>query len=178
MGPSGAADNKKKGGKPTPPLVRKRKKSNIVAKTEETVSWQSAISFDAPSTAALLRTILEDGNMKFTRHKSEKSYSQLYAVLPFPRVAYVFRFEITSPAPLVIDVYETHPATYGPMGFLEIPRLDDANIELARRILRELVKRLPRPPWKFTAAQRVQHGLMNPDILRAPKHWRVLGIAD
>jgi len=61
---------------------------------------------------------------------------------------------------------------------MEIPDLDDQNIELARRILRALVKQLPRPPWKFTAGQRVQHGLMNTDILKARSNWRAIGIAD
>ena len=144
----------------------------------ESVLWRSSISFDAPSTATLMRGVLEGMDVDFKRERSERSYSQLYAILPFPRVAYVFRFNITSPAHLIIDIYETHPATYGPLGFMEIPDLDDQNIELARRILRALVKQLPRPPWKFTAGQRVQHGLMNTDILKARSNWRAIGIAD
>ena len=144
----------------------------------ESISWRSAISFDAPSMATLLRKVLAGLNMDFKRERSERSYSQLYAILPFPRVAYVFRFNIASPGPLIIDIYETHPATYGPLGFMEIPELDDGNIAPARRILRALVKELPRPPWKFTAGQRVQHGLMNPDILKARGNWKKIGIAD
>jgi hypothetical protein len=145
---------------------------------KESISWRSAISFDATSTATLLRKVLSGLKLDFKRERSERSYSQLYAILPFPRVAYVFRFKIASPGPLMIDIYETHPATYGPLGFMEIPNLDDGNIEQARRILRALVKELPRPPWKFTAGQRVQHGLMNPDILKARRNWRAIGIAD
>jgi hypothetical protein len=61
---------------------------------------------------------------------------------------------------------------------MEIPDVNDGNIDGARDILRALVARLPRPPWKFTAVQRVQHGLLEPDILRARKNWRALGIAD
>jgi len=147
-------------------------------KKKSSISWRSAISFDAPSTAALMRKVLFGLNVDFKRERSERSYSQLYAILPFPRVAYVFRFNIASPAPLVIDIYETHPATYGPLGFMEIPELDDSNIELARMILRALVKKMPRPPWKFTVGQRVQHSLMNTDILKARSNWRALGIAD
>ena len=141
-------------------------------------SWQSAMSFDAPSASTLLRKVLEGMDIDFKRERSERSYSQLYAILPFPRVAYVFRFNITRPAPLIIDIYETNPATYGPLGFIEIPDLNDGNIGLARQVLRALVKQLPRPPWKFTAAQRFQHSLMNPDVIRAPKNWRAIGIAD
>jgi len=140
--------------------------------------WRSAISFSAQSTATLLRTILEGLGAKFRRTRSERSYSQLYAVLPFPRVAYVFRFEITMPCELVIDLYDTYPATSGALTFMEIPELNDENIGDARRILRELAARLPRPPWKFTAVQRVQHGLLEPDILRSRKNWRTIGIAD
>lgn len=146
--------------------------------SRESTSWQSAMSFDAPSTSTLLRKVLEGMDIDFKRERSERSYSQLYAILPFPRVAYVFRFNITRPAPLIIDIYETNPATYGPLGFIEIPDLNDDNIGLARQVLRALVKELPRPPWKFTAAQRFQHSLMNPDLLRAPKNWRAIGIAD
>jgi hypothetical protein len=82
------------------------------------------------------------------------------------------------PCELVIDLYDTYPATSGALTFMEIPELNDENIGDARRILRELAARLPRPPWKFTAVQRVQHGLLEPDILRSKKNWRTIGIAD
>jgi hypothetical protein len=61
---------------------------------------------------------------------------------------------------------------------MEIPELNDGNIDGARNILRALVAKLPRPPWKFTAIQRVQHGILEPDILRARRNWRTIGIAD
>ncbi len=140
--------------------------------------WRSAMSFSAQSTATLLRTILDGLGARFRRTRSERSYSQLYAIMPFPRVAYVFRFEIYEPCELVIDLYDTFPATSGALTFIEIPEVDDGNIDGARKILRALVAQLPRPPWKFTAVQRVQHGLLEPDILRARKNWRALGIAD
>jgi hypothetical protein len=148
------------------------------APSDDGFLWRSAISFSAQSTATLLRTILEGLEAKFRRTRSERSYSQLYAVLPYPRVAYVFRFEISKPCGLVIDLYDTYPATSGALTFIEIPDVNDENIEGARGILRELAARLPRPPWKFTAIQRVQHGLLEPDILRARKNWRAIGIAD
>jgi hypothetical protein len=147
-------------------------------KGTEGFHWRSAISFSAQSAAQLLRTVLEGLGAKFKRTRSERSYSQLYAILPFPRVAYVFRFEISEPCALVIDLYDTYPATSGALTFMEIPDVNDGNIDGARDILRALVARLPRPPWKFTAVQRVQHGLLEPDILRARKNWRALGIAD
>jgi len=147
-------------------------------KADGSFSWQSAISFTAQSTATLLRTVLENLKMTFRRTKSEKSYSQLYAILPFPRFAYVFRFAVTEPCAVTIDLYDTYPATSGALGFIEIPELNDGNIECAREILRELCSRLPRPPWKFTATQRIQHGILTPEIVRAKKNWRALGIAD
>jgi len=148
------------------------------APSEEGFRWRSAISFSAQSTSTLLREVLEGLGAKFRRTRSERSYSQLYAVLPFPRVAYVFRFEIAEPCELVIDLYDTYPATAGALTFMEIADVNDRNIDGARKILRALVARLPRPPWKFTAVQRVQHGLLEPDILRARKNWRTIGIAD
>jgi hypothetical protein len=145
---------------------------------DEGFRWRSAISFSAQSTSTVLRTVLEGLGAKFRRTRSEKSYSQLYAVLPFPKVAYVFRFEITAPCELVIDLYDTYPATSGALTFIEIPLMHDGNIDGARRILRALAKKLPRPPWRFTAVQRIQHGLLEPEILRARKNWRTIGIAD
>ena len=170
--------------------VRKVKKAKSVPKGKgisagrepapgtEGFQWRSAISFSAQSTATLLRTVLEGLGASFRRTRSEKSYSQLYAVLPYPRVAYVFRFEITAPCRLVIDLYDTYPATSGALTFMEIPELNDGNIDGARMILRALSEKLPRPPWKFSAVQRVQHGLLEPDILRARKNWRAIGLAD
>jgi hypothetical protein len=162
----------------------KRKDGTVATKkkgpnpAQEGFQWRSAISFSAQSTSTLLRTVLEGIGAKFRRTRSEKSYSQLYAVLPFPRVAYVFRFELREPCELVIDLYDTYPATSGALTFMEIPELNDGNIEDARRILRELTARLPRPPWKFSAVQRIQHGLLEPDIMRSRKNWRAIGVAD
>lgn len=144
---------------------------------DDSILWASAICFDAQSTSVVLRDILQRNKIDFKRESSEKSYSQLYAIVPYPRVAYVFRFRILSPAPLTIDLYDTHPATSGALSFIEIPDLRDENIELARRILKALSGALPRPPWRFTIWQRVQHGLLNPDLLRAKKNWQTLGIA-
>jgi len=148
------------------------------ATDKEGFRWRSAISFSAQSTSVLMRTVLEELGARFHRTRSERSYSQLYAIVPFPRVAYVFRFEISRPCELVIDLYDTFPATSGALSFIEIPEVNDENIEGARTLLRALAAKLPRPPWKFTSAQRVQHGFLEPDILRARKNWRALGIAD
>ena len=160
------------------PDASKAAKVPEAATGTEGFAWRSAISFSAQSTSMLLRTVLGGLGAKFRRTRSERSYSQLYAVLPFPRVAYVFRFEISEPCELVIDLYDTYPATSGALTFIEIPEVNDQNIDGARKILRALVSKLPRPPWKFTAVQRVQHGLLEPDILRARKNWRAIGIAD
>jgi hypothetical protein len=141
-------------------------------------SWKSAISFSAQSTATVLRTTLEELGIRFTRQKSERSYSQLYAVIPFPRMAYVFRFKVAELHELVIDLYDTYPGTSGALAFIEIPDVNDGNIDTAREILRALASRTPRPPWKFTAAQRVQHGLLDLDVIRARRNWRAIGVAD
>jgi len=146
-------------------------------KAEESYGWQSAISFNSMSITTMLRELLEGMNARFRREKSERSYSQLYAIVPFPRVAYVFRFIIEEPCELIIDVYDMNPAISGSMTFMEIPAIMDSNIHFARRLLRKLTEKLPRPPWKFTMAQRVQHGLLNMDILKAKKHWMTLGVA-
>ncbi len=161
------------GNRKAPPTVKERP-----ASAGNGFRWRSAISFSAQSTSTLLRTVLEGMGAKFRRTRSEKSYSQLYAVLPYPRFAYFFRFEISGPCKLVIDLYDTYPATSGALTFMEIPELNDGNIDGARDILRALVAKLPRPPWRFTAIQRVQHGLLEPDILRARRNWRAIGVAD
>lgn len=149
---------------------------NNEAHEDKGIRWLSAISFDAKSTAHTLRILLEEMNLKFRRERSEKPYSQLYAIVPLPRFAYVFRFIIAARNTLIIDLYDTQPATSGPLSFIEIPELTDKNIELARKILCGLAKKLPRPPWEFTWLQRIQHGILNPDLLRARKNWRSLGI--
>ncbi|MEM2869089.1 MAG: hypothetical protein QW379_01520 [Thermoplasmata archaeon] len=156
-----------------PSMVKKRKKKSKC----EILHWSSAISFNAQSTASVLRKLLNEMGLSFRRERSEKPYSQLYAIVPIPKFAYVFRFIITAQPPLVIDLYDIHPSTSGALSFIEIPELNDENIDLARNILRQLAKSLPRSPWEFTWLQRIQHGLLNPDILKARNNWRALGIS-
>ncbi len=158
--------------------INPKKKDRTAKSRPEGYSWKSALSFSARSTSALLRTVLKELGISFRRQKSERSYAQLYAVVPLPRVAYVFRFRITEPYDLVIDLYDTYPGTSGALSFIEIPSINDHNIHGAREILRALASRTPRPPWKFTVAQRVQHGLLYPDILRARRNWQAIGVAD
>jgi hypothetical protein len=158
--------------------INPRKNIRKTRSAPEGYDWKSALSFSARSTSALLRTVLLDLGISFKRQKSERSYAQLYAVVPLPRVAYVFRFRITEPYELVIDLYDTYPGTSGALSFIEIPSINDDNIHGARKILRALASRTPRPPWKFTVAQRVQHGLLYPDIIRARRNWQAIGVAD
>ena len=166
-------DDRKKEKKPS----RTVRETEVKERKANEFRWSSAISFSAQSTAMVLRSLLERMELNFRRERSERPYSQLYAIVPFPRVAYVFRFRVTAGATLIIDIYDTHPGTSGPLTYIELPGLNDGNIELARKILRGLARALPRPPWKFTWLQRFQHGLLNPDILRARKSWRSIGVA-
>jgi hypothetical protein len=169
-----------------PKVVNVKKLKSIATKKNDRArhsarggfSWRSAISFSAQSTATVLRKTLEELGVRFIRQKSERSYSQLYAVVPFPRVAYVFRFRVAGPHELVIDLYDTYPGTSGALAFMEIPDVNDGTIDTAREILRALASRTPRPPWKFTAAQRLQHGLLDLEVIRARRNWRAIGAAD
>jgi hypothetical protein len=165
-------------GEPGQTFDAKGKKKPAKKADDSITQWKSAMSFNSQSMAANLRETLERMKYKFKREQSERSYSQLYAIVPFPRVTYVFRFSIETPAKLTIDLYDIYPGTSGPLSFIEIPDLCDDNIHHVRKILRALTEKLPRPPWKFKASQRVQHGLLNLDILRAKKHWQAIGVAE
>ncbi|MEW5761327.1 MAG: hypothetical protein AB1779_11245, partial [Candidatus Thermoplasmatota archaeon] len=71
------------------------------------------------------------------------------------------------------STYDTKPAHSGTMSFIEVEMINDENIESIRLVLSTLAKKLPREPWKFTFAQRIQHGLLTPEFFKAKKLWGI-----
>lgn len=138
--------------------------------------WKSPISFDAQTIAKALRQSLEELNFKFKRDTTHKHYSKTMLIIPLPKFAYVYRFIVEEPSEFIIDTYDTIPTHSGKMPFIEIHEINDKNIKDVQKVLKGVVKQLPREPWKFTFLQKIQHGLLIPEYRRARKAWKKLGL--
>ena len=138
--------------------------------------WKSPISFSAESLAKVLREILEELDYGFKRDKVEKYYDKVYVVVPLFRFAYAFRFIIEKPSKFTIDLYDTQPTHSSVMTYIEIDSVNQENIKDIQKILKLMVKKLPREPWKFTKGQRLMHGAMMPEFRRAKKAWEKIGV--
>lgn len=138
--------------------------------------WKSPVSFNAQTMAKALRLSLEELDFKFTRDTSHKHYSKMMIIMPMPKFAYVYRFIVEEPSEFVIDTYDTIPTHSGVMPYMEIDKVDDKNIKDIQKVLKGVVKQLPREPWKFKFMQKIQHGLLIPEYRRARKAWKKLGL--
>ena len=137
---------------------------------------QLPISFNARSISTVLRKVLEDLNFKFERETTQKHYTRLMVVMPMPKFAYAFRFVVKEPSEFIMDLYDAKMTHSGMMHFIEIDEVNRENINDIRKVLGEIVKKLPRKPWKFTLGQRFQYAFLAPEIVTAKRKWRKLGI--
>lgn len=137
--------------------------------------WTSAVSFDAKSMATILHGVLEELGYKFERHQADKLYQQLLVVMPLPKTAYVYRFELSKPIKVWIDFYDTKPSHAGILPYMDIQGLTYDKLPKLKALFDKMIEKLPRPPWQFTMTQRLQHGLIIPEWRRAKKAWRTLG---
>jgi hypothetical protein len=138
--------------------------------------WVSPISFGSESLAKLLREVLEELDYKFKRDKVEKHYDRFYVIMPMLRFAYAFRFLVEEPSEYVVDFYDTQPTHASVMPYIEIDSVTEKNIEDIQKMLKLMVKKLPREPWKFTKGQRIMHGALMPEFRNAKKAWKKIGV--
>ena len=138
--------------------------------------WVSPVTFDARSFSRLLGELMDKLDYKYDTDQGEKMYSKMYHFVPLPmKFAFVHRFRVSSPAPFIIDLYGTRPNHGGMMHFVEIYDIDQANYNHILTLLEKVVENTPRPPWRFTATQRLQYGAIMPEFRKARKMWEQWG---
>lgn len=133
-------------------------------------------SFNAQSVATLLREVLEKLGFKFERERVEKHYTRIFVLVPLPKFAYTFRFVIKEPSEFILDLYDAKITHSALMHFIELEGVSRETIKDVRLVLNALIKKLPRKPWEFTLGQKLQCGLLTPEIVLARRKWRKLGI--
>lgn len=138
--------------------------------------WISPISFSSESLAKVLREILEELGYEFKRDNVQKQFDKTFIIVPLMRFSYAFRFIVEKPSEFVVDLYDTQPTHSSVMPIIEIDSVNDKNIEDIQKMLRLMVKKLPREPWKFTLGQRLMHGALMPEFRRAKKAWEKIGV--
>ena len=140
-------------------------------------SWRAAICFNARSVAGLLRESLDELKYKYEREKSEKHFTRFVVIMPWPQNAYVFQFRITKPSEFIINTYDLRPTHSGEVHFIEITKLNESNISDARKVLRHMVAKMPRKPWKIFWAERMRYAIMAPEYMEAKSAWYSMGIS-
>ena len=138
-------------------------------------TWVSPICWDAESAAKVLRDCMDELGYKFKRDKDSKHYTKIMLLLPIPKFAYVWRYEVSAPSKFVINTYDTYPTHSSVMPYMEIDDISGRNIQDIKKLLRLFVQKLPRAPWQFTLRQRFMHGFAMPEFGRAKRAWRNMG---
>jgi hypothetical protein len=158
-----------------PKEEKEPKKSKKPQLPPEGELWTSPVTFDAKSMSTLMRDCLDELGYNYERRQSDKLYNQLMVVMPLPKTAYVYRFVLKKPLKVWIDFYDIKPSHAGFLPMMDIQGFTEAKAPKLKKIFNVLIKKLPRPPWKFALSQKFQHGLLIPEWRRAKKAWRRLG---
>ena len=113
-------------------------------------TWETPMANQVTHVAVAMREAMETMDWAFLREKSESMYTRFSVILPFPRVAYGFRFRVTHPLDDVkFDTWEMRMTHRGDISFLSIDNYTYEDTRVVRQLLVELVDRLPRRPWDF-----------------------------
>ncbi|MEE9152111.1 MAG: hypothetical protein V3U20_09815 [Thermoplasmata archaeon] len=138
--------------------------------------WISPISFGSEGLAKILREILEGLGYEFKRDNFQKHFDKTFIIVPLLRFTYAFRFIVKKPSEFVVDMYDTQPTHSSTMPYIEIDSVNEKNIKDIQKMLKLMVEKLPREPWKFTRGQRLMHGALMPEFRRARKAWEKIGV--
>lgn len=138
--------------------------------------WVSPVSFSCEGLSKILRETLEELGYEFKRDHVEKYYDKVYVIVPLFRFAYGFRFIVNEPSKFIVDLYDTQPTHSSVMPYMEIDSVTDDNLKDIQKMLKLMVEKLPREPWKFTKGQRLMHGAIMPEFRKAKKAWERIGV--
>jgi hypothetical protein len=123
--------------------------------------------------AVAIRESMEDLGWEFRREETERLYTRFSVILPWPKVAYVFRFRVIEPLPdVTFDTWEMRLTHRGDISFLKVDDYRYEDIGQVQRLLREVVDRLPRRPWDFPLGQRLEAGLAIPEWGQSKRMWQ------
>ncbi len=145
---------------------------------DESWSWIGPCTTEAKDIAKIIREKLELLEYEFTREQSEKLYSQTYMIVPMPKMAYVYRFDVTKPERFMIDIYDEKKTHSQKIAYIEIPSITKKSERVIRMLMQEVARALPRPPWKFSTEQMVQYGILTAmwDSRKARQAWENIGV--
>jgi len=138
--------------------------------------WTSPISFSSEGLAKILREILDELGYEFKRDNVQKQFDKVFMVVPLMRFSYAYRFIVEKPSEFIVDLYDTQPTHSSVIPYIEIDSVNEENIKDIQKMLRLMVKKLPREPWKFTKGQRLMHGAIMPEFRKARKAWERIGV--
>jgi len=138
--------------------------------------FSAAIWPEVDELSYLVRTTLKELGYKFTREESQKEFSKVVFVVPMPKFAYVYVFQVHEPADIRIKVFNKAPTASGIVHMLEIEDLNVDNISCSKKFIRALASKMSRKPWKFSMMDRFRYGFAAPEYVRAKSKWKKMGV--
>jgi hypothetical protein len=138
--------------------------------------WRAAVCYDSPSLTRMVRETLDELGWKYERDRALHHFSRLIVVMAIPSNTYVFRFIVSDPIDIVIDIYDERPTHTGDLHFIEIEGLNYVNARKVRRFLNLFTSKLPRKPYSFFWKERFRVGFLNKHHVRAKREWSRWGI--
>jgi len=139
-------------------------------------TWKAALCVDSPNISKAMRLALDELGWEYERERSNHHFTRLMVFITMPQNSYVFRFNVNSPARIVIDCYDERPTHVGEIHYMEIRGLDRKNARSVRELLQTFANKLGRRPYDFHWKERVRSGLLSRPHLEARREWSRWGI--
>lgn len=136
------------------------------------LTWRAPVTFDAPTTAAMLREGLEALGYRYTKKQGERAFGETVSLDMHAKGTPAWRFFVESPGAFVLEAYDTKPRPRSVLAFLDVHGLRPEDEPALRKLLRRFVEQAPRPPWSFGYGQRMSIGPFSRAYGEARRAWK------
>lgn len=135
-------------------------------------TWRAPVTFDAPTTAAMLRDGLDALGYRYSKKQGERSFGDTVDLDMHRKGTTAWRFFVEHPGRFVLETYDTRPRRGSVLAFLEVHGIVDEDEPSLRKLLRRFVDQAPKPPWTFGYVQRMQIGPFSGAYRDARRAWK------
>lgn len=136
------------------------------------LTWRAPVTFDAATTAAMLRDGLDALAYRYTKKQGERSFADTVNLDMHAKGTPAWRFFVEHPGRFVLETYDTKPRPRSVLAFLEVHGVTAEDEPALRKLLRRFVDEAPRPPWSFAYAQRMSIGPFSGAYRDARRAWK------
>lgn len=136
------------------------------------LTWRAPVTFDASTTAAMLRDGLDTLGYRYSKKQGERAFGETVSLDLHNKGVTAWRFFVEHPGKFVLETYDTKPRPRSVLAFLEVHGIREEDEPALRKLLRRFVDEAPRQPWSFGYVQRMSIGPFSGAYRDARRAWK------